>query len=144
MTTWILIANAAEAKILSTDNLRTGELTLIQELVHPESRKKVSDLIADKPGHYKTDTNIRGAYSKNNPKQVEAEHFAIQIKNELQSGWDKNQYKSLVIVTPAQFYGLVKKHFHFNSAMKVRHIPKDYTKYTLIKLHASLKEHLLI
>ncbi|HBS51651.1 MAG TPA: hypothetical protein DEA62_01490, partial [Coxiellaceae bacterium] len=38
--TWILVANAAEAKLLTTDNLRIGELELVREFVHPESRKK--------------------------------------------------------------------------------------------------------
>ncbi|HBS51652.1 MAG TPA: host attachment protein, partial [Coxiellaceae bacterium] len=39
--------------------------------------------MSDKPGHYKTDGNAHSAYSKNDPKEVEAEHFAIQLAHEL-------------------------------------------------------------
>ena len=142
--TWILVANAAEAKILTTDNLRVGELELVREFVHPESRKKISELMSDKPGHYKTDGNAHSAYSKNDPKEVEAEHFAIQLAHELKAGWDKNQYKKLIMVMSAHFYGLIKKHMHDNHALEVVHVLKDYTRYPLAKLHESLKEHLLV
>ncbi|EKE01703.1 MAG: hypothetical protein ACD_21C00072G0026 [uncultured bacterium] len=143
MTTWILVANAAEAKLLTSENLRIGELKLLRELTHPDSRKKITDLMSDKPGHYKTDTGAYGAFSKNDPKEVEAEHFAMQLAHELKAGWDQNQYKHLVIVTPAHFYGIIKKHLD-NHLADIVHISKDYTKYTLIKLVASLKEHLFI
>src|SRR3989304_2009389 len=134
--TWILVANAAEAKILTTDNLRVGELELVREFAHPESRKKASELMSDKPGHFKTDGNAHSAYSsKSDPKEVEAEHFAIQLAHELKASWDKNQYKKLIIVTSAHFYGLIKKHMHDNHALEVIHILKDYTRYPISRLH---------
>jgi|SRR3989304_3657944 len=142
--TWILVANAAEAKILTTDNLRVGELELVREFAHPESRKKASELMSDKPGHYKTDGNAYSAYSRSDPKEVEAEHFAIQLAHELKASWDKNQYKKLIIVTSAHFYGLINKHMHLNHALEIVHVLKDYTRYPLAKLHESLKEHLLV
>jgi protein required for attachment to host cells len=143
MTTWILVVNAAEAKLLTSENLRVGELELVREFAHPESRKKATELTSDKPGHYKTDMGARSAYIKNDPKEVEAEYFAIQLAHELKAGWDHNKYKSLVVVAPAHFYGLMKKHLDSHLA-EIIHIPKDYTKYKLPKLAASLKEHLFI
>lgn len=141
--TWILVANASEAKILTIDNLRTGELELVRELAHPESRKKISDLKSDRPGHYATDSGAHSAYgSKSDPKDVEAEHFAIQLVHELKAGWDQHKFKSLVIITPAHFHGLLKKHLHLLGALEVAHMSKDYTRYPLPKLHTSLKEHL--
>lgn len=148
MITWILVANSAEAKILTSENLRiVSELKLLRELQHSNSRKKVTDLMPDKPGHYKVDSGMRGSFTKNDPKEVEAEHFAIQLVNELKSGLDKNHYKHLVIVTPAHFYGLIEKHMgsHFLSGVTrpdITHISKDYTKHPLAKLAESLKEHL--
>jgi protein required for attachment to host cells len=144
MITWILVANAAEAKLLTSENLRiVGELKLLRELTHPNSRKKAADLMSDKPGHYKTDGGMRGAYSKNDPKEVEAEHFAIHLAHELKAGWDQNQYKHLVIVTPAHFYGLLGKHLD-NHLSDIVHISKDYTRYPLLKLADSLKEYLFV
>lgn len=142
MTTWILIANAAEAELITSDNLRTGELTLLRKLEHPDSRKKASELVSDGPGHYKTDSGMRGSYSsKSDPKEVEAEHFAIELAHELKVGWNQNQYKHLIIVAPAHFYGLMGKHFD-SHLPDITHISKDYTRYTLSKLAESLKEHL--
>ena len=141
MKTWILVANSAEAKILATDKLRTGELEVVREFTHPESRKKISELMTDKPGHYKTDSGAHSAYDKNDPKEIEAEHFAMQLIHELKTGWDQHNFKNLIVVAPAHFYGILRKHMqHFNFC-DIDHIPKDYTKYTLSKLHCSLKEH---
>lgn len=144
MKTWILVANSAEAKLLSTDNLRVGELTLVRELTHPESRQKGCDLMSDKSGHYSTAGSARGAFSDHDPKEVEAEHFAIQLAHELKVGWGDNQYENLLIVTPAHFYGVLKKHLHDNSAITITHLSKDYTKHALPELHSSLKEMLFV
>ena len=92
MKTWILVANAAEAKLLSTDNLRVGELGLVGEFTHPDSRKKAAELTSDKRGRYQTDLGAHGAFSKNDPKEVELEHFAIQLSHELKSGWGLKIY----------------------------------------------------
>lgn len=144
MTTWILVADSAKARILSSENLRIiSELQLLRELEHPDSRKKTSELASDKPGHYKTDGGMRGSYDKNEPKEVEAEYFAIQLAHELKAGWDQNKYKHLIIVTPAHFYGLLGKHLDKHLA-DIIHFSKDYTGYPIEKLAESLKEHLFV
>lgn len=142
MKTWILVANSAEAKLLVTDNLRIGELELIRDFIHPESRKKISDLVSDRPGHYKTDASARSAFEKNDPKAIEVERFALQLTHELKAGLNKNQFKKILIVAPAHFYGLLKKHLHIPESLEEAHISRDYTKYTLQELHESLKKHL--
>ncbi len=141
MITWILIANAAKAKIFSASNLRRGDLKLLCELNHPDSRKKTGDLMSDKPGHYKAGGASRGVFIKNDPKEVEAEHFAIQLAHKLKADWNKNEYNQLVIVSPAHFYGLMKKHLDDNIT-DIVYIPKDYTRYPVAKLADSLKKHL--
>jgi protein required for attachment to host cells len=141
MKTWILVANAADAKILATESLRTGELVLMRELSHPESRRKNSDLVSDKPGHFKLDSGAHSAYSKGDPKEVEADHFALQLVHELKNGWDQHKFQKLLVVAPAHFYGLLKKHVHFLDTVEIAHLSKNYIRYPLPKLHASLKEH---
>ena len=144
MTTWILVANSAEAKILTSENLRlTKELKLLRKLEHPASRKKTSDIVSDKPGHYQTDGGAHGAFGKNDPKDVEAEHFAIQLVHELKSAYDQNQYKHLVIFTPAHFYGLLEKHLNKHLS-DIVHFSKDYTRYPLERLAETVKEHLFV
>lgn len=141
MTTCVLVANAAQAKILTSENLRVGELKLVREFIHPESRKKAIELTSDKPGHYQTDGGGHGAFNKNNPKEIEAEHFAIQLAHELRSIVGHDQYRHFVIIAPAHFYGLMKKHIEHHIS-DIVHISKDYTKYPLTKLTASLRESL--
>ena len=142
MKTWILVANAAEAKLLTSDNLRVGETALVKEFSHPESRKKVSELISDKPGHYKTDANTRGAYSENDQKEIEADHFALELARELKKHWDQHQFKKLLIVTPAHFYGLLKKHLCLGGDLEKIHILKDYTKHNHHDLSEAIKGQL--
>jgi hypothetical protein len=145
MTMWILVANAAEAKLYSTANLRVDKLHLVQEYQHPDSRKKVTDLVSDKPGHYKGDGGARGAFTKGNPKAVEEEHFVLELLKEIKKHCDMDMIKSLVFVVPNGFYKFVAKHLHLsqNHQNKVSHIPKDYTKYSEAELTVALKEHLL-
>lgn len=141
MKTWILVANSAAAKLLNTDSLRVKEPTIIDEFFHPNSRKKGSELLADKPGVYKNDTSGVNMFSKNNPKDVEAEHFAVDLAHEIKKYWDQYRFEKLILVMPAQFYGLLKKHLHFASNLEVLHLTKDYTKYTTVELQQALVKH---
>lgn len=143
MITWVLVANAAEAHLYQSENLRTEGLQLVKDFSHPDSRKKVTDLISDKPGHYKTDTGVHGAYAKGDPKENEAEHFALELVKALKAAHDQKKYFSLVIITPHHFYGHIKKHFNFHID-DVKHIPKDYTKYAMPKLITSIREQLFV
>jgi protein required for attachment to host cells len=143
MTTWVIVANTAKASLYASENLRTEDLHLLKEFSHPESRKKITDLMCDKPGHYKTDTGMRGAFTKGDPKLVEAEHFALELVKELKGGFDQKKYYTLVIVTPPHFFSLITKHLHFHQD-DIKHIAKDYTQYPLAKLSESVREHLFV
>lgn len=144
MMTWVLVANSAIASLYHSSNLRVGALHLFKEYVHPESRKKVSDLISDKQGHYQTDGGARGAYSKSHPKEVEAEHFAQELIDELKIHCNFDAIKSLLIVAPDGFYKHIEKHLNINhhNQDKISHIAKDYTQYSIQELTTTLKENL--
>lgn len=141
MKSWILVANSSQAKIFESENLRNKELKLLRDIEHPESREKGSDLISDRPGHYQTSHMARSAYEKNDPKDVAAENFAIEVAGLLQDGHNKNKYEQLVIVSAPQFYGLLNKHMHF-TAKNSEHISKDYTKCTEQELSQHLYQQL--
>lgn len=141
--TLVLVANSAEAHLFRCGNLRTDNLNLIKEFSHPDSRKKVSDLISDKPGHYKTDAGAHSAYAKADPKKVEAEHFALELVKNIAENHDT--ISKLVLIAPTHFSSLMKKHLHSH----ISHIAdicecinKDYTKYTEKDLLAAIREHL--
>ena len=145
MKTWVLVANASEAKLYNSSNLRTDDLHFYKEYTHPDSRKKASDLVCDKPGRYDNGTAGGGAYDSGNPKVVEAEHFALELIKEIKANCHPEETKLLIIVVPNSFYKLMIKHFNISAhhGDKTMHIAKDYTKYTVIELTQRLKEQLL-
>ena len=136
MKTWIMVANASEAYLYSSDNLRTKDIKLIKELLHPESREKGSDLVTDRPGHYQGSRMARGAYEKNPIHAIEAEVFAKELSEVLRNGLNQNKYEHLLVIAAPQFYGLINKHLDFVPA-EFNHIPKDYTK---LKAHDLLEQ----
>jgi protein required for attachment to host cells len=141
MSTWILVANASQAYLYSTENLHTDELDLVKEFKHPESREKGLKLTSDRPGHYKTDHQSRSAYEKSHPKEDEAEVFARELAAMLKEGNNNHEYSELLLVAPPHFYGLLNKNIDF-SLDKLLHIGKDYTHLTARDLIVQLHEHI--
>jgi len=140
MTTWVLVANTAGARIYQSGNLRVDNLVLVKEMPHPEGRKRISELTSDHLGHYQSDMGGRGAYTKGDPKENEADHFASLLAKELKVEHEQNKYQNLVLVMPAHFHAALAKHLHVGN--NIVHIAKDYTKYALPRLTQALREHL--
>lgn len=137
-STWILVANASIAYLYNSDNLRTGKITLVKELLHPDSRKKSVDLTSDRSGSTSGSAYDKG---KSTPKDLEAEHFALELVKEIQANCHFNKTGKLIVVAPSHFYASLKKHLHIHLP-EVTHIAKDYTKYTTQDLLVALREHL--
>lgn len=127
MLTWILVANAGEAYLYKSENLRTKDLQLIDTFKHPQSREKDAELVTDQPGHFSTDHNSRSAYEEIDPKTIEADNFARELGEKLDAGRKNNEYTELLLVAAPAFYGLLNKHLNKHN-IKVLHISKDYTK----------------
>lgn len=130
MFTWILIANGSEARLYSSENLRTERLELLKSFEHAESRLKGDDIMADRPGHYKTGHSACGAYErKSDPKEVEIEKFAQELVSEVMGGCNLHDYQRLIFVMPTSIYNYVKKHFDCHApGVQVIYFSKDYTK----------------
>lgn len=128
--TWILVANASEARLFKTKNTYKIDLELLNHFDHPESRMKNIDLTSDRPGHYESRGGTgRGSYTEHTePKTVESEHFALQLANEIDSGRVSNSFQKLLVVAPGHFQGLLKKHLNHHLNNIVTFIDKDYTK----------------
>ncbi len=124
-TTWILVANAAAAKLYANEGPKKG-LRKIREFDHPASREKASQLVSDRPGH----GNGHGAYvSGHAPKEVEADNFALELCKALDHGRTSNAYQRLILVSAPAFLGLIKGHLSHHVKQLVSEIfEKDYTK----------------
>lgn len=141
MSICILVANASEAHVYEAENIRDKNLTKIKTLDHPKSRGKGLDLISDRPGHYQTNHSARSAYEKSNPKETQAEYFAIQLCEELNLNRMHNNYEKLIIIAPPKFYGRMQKHLD-KHVTEFIHIPKDYTKCKPDEIAQHIYEHL--
>lgn len=147
---WIMSANAARAYIYQVDNksFLNGKikLHLLETYEHPESRKKDTDLVSDRLGRYSSSaTGGRGAFeSRTDPKKHEADVFAKQLADILNSAKESQVYSDLILIIPAHFLGLMRKHINGNILNSVRTvIEKDYTQTPILELTKHIKEHLL-
>jgi protein required for attachment to host cells len=139
MSTWILVANAAEARLYSTDKI--GEaMECVREFEHPAGRAKGIDLVSDRP------TQGKGAGhgplgEASEAKAIELEHFAAELAKALEEGRNVNAYRHLVLVAAPHFHGLISKHLTGHTRALVSHnIEKDYSTYSERDLAARLKE----
>ncbi|ABX77944.1 host attachment protein [Coxiella burnetii] len=91
MKSWIVVANASKAKIFAVNKIKflTGKhnLELIKEYTHPESRMRDVEIASDRLGHFHAKSRGSGSFvEQTNPKKYEAESFAREVVNDLESG----------------------------------------------------------
>jgi protein required for attachment to host cells len=128
-TTWILVANASQARLYANTGPKKG-LVLIKELLHPESREKAADLVSDRPGQmHSPGAGHRASQPRTDPKTNEARHFAQQLARELNQGRSRNQLERIILVAPPAFMGLLNEKLDAPTANLVSdRFEKDYTK----------------
>ena len=109
MRSWILIADAARARVFSeADGEET--LSLVHELDHPKGRTHVVNLVDDEPGRLqKGKGGTRSAMDPRTSRHViEVERFARELAEVLRKGCDARQYDALAIVAPPRFMGMLR------------------------------------
>ncbi len=144
-TTWILVANASEAHLYAAQRAKlfnsssNSTLSSVNDFIHPESREKGINLVADRSGHSGHGTFVESS----DPKQVEADRFAKELAVALEQGRVSNQFQDLIIAAPAKFRGLLHKYINSQLDHLVSvNINRDYTKNGTKVLVKHLQEHL--
>jgi protein required for attachment to host cells len=127
-TTWILVANAARARLYENTGIGKG-LNLLSEFDHPQSRMKGADLVTDRAGFMQSAGNGHGARQPaTDPKQNEAEHFAQEIAHSLEAGRGLNKYERLILVAGSPFLGTLRARLSQQIlALTSDTLEKDYT-----------------
>lgn len=127
--TWVLVANASAASLYINEGPNKG-LRKLREFAHAESRAKLSDLLADQPGHGRKGTVRRAAYEPaSGPKSIEADRFASELKDALETGRKARHYQRLILVAAPQFMGRLKRRFGVPlQRLLTDSFEKDYTK----------------
>lgn len=137
---WVAVTNSSSCTIYQYDK-KSKKLNIINELVHPASRLKGSDLVSDKPGHYGTSGLARGAYSSHvAPKEHEIENFSKEISQILNEGRKTNEYEKLIVVASPHMNGLVYEQLDKQTQESTDTINKDYTHLKPNEIFDKLKE----
>lgn len=144
-TTWVMVANASRARLFSQGK-KFGDLLLVKEFAHPESRQKDAAFTTDRPGHYQASGSANsphGAYqAATTPKEHEHDRFARELVDLLESGRKSSSYGTLIVVAAPHFHGLINKHMGTQVRSLVQmDIEKDYTSLTVTELTERLREH---
>ena len=127
--TWILVANASLAKLYANLGPNKG-LTLVKDLIHPESRQKNGELVSDRSGAMGAAGSGGGSMQPQTlPKQHEAKVFAQEIAQALYHGRTTNAFKRAILVAPPAFMGLLNAVIDGPTAQLITdRFEKDYTK----------------
>lgn len=140
--TWILVADAFQAKIYSTQKATLfngdGRLELISEHTHPKSRQHERELVTDKSGRFG-----KATFVEPDPKRHEEEIFAKKLADVLEKGREDKHFHELILIAPPLFIGMLHKQLssHINKLVNLT-IEKDYTKCDAKELIAHLQEYL--
>jgi protein required for attachment to host cells len=144
-TTWILVANASEAKLYANKGINKG-LEKIASFDHPESRKKGADLVTDRSGHMQSSGNGHGSRQPaTDPRQYEHENFARELAHHVEKGRTTNQYQRLIVAAEPHFHGLLNTTFSGQvKGLISESLDKDYTKATDKELATHLEKFIFL
>ena len=133
-TTWVLACDASRARLYREEN--SGKAySLIESFEHPESRKRVVDLVAGEQGRKPVGVSMGeggvrvpqggghgrpGAAPETDPKEVEAQKFARELATALEQHLFAHAFDALVLAAPPHFLGLVKATLSDQVAKRVR------------------------
>jgi len=135
---WVINTDTNTCRIYHYQK-KPRELTLINELQHPENRLLDQDLVSDKPGRYRSMGQPRSAYDpSSDPKQVKIDNFSREIAKLLDANRKIQAYEQLIIIAGPSMNGLLLQHLNKHvKELIVQNIQKDL-------LHMQAKELLTV
>jgi len=143
-TIWIVVADEAKARILSTDK-SSEPLVAIDELVSPKASMAEQDLVSDKPGR-SFDSSGQGRHAmgkKTDPKEQAAIRFAKDLAAMLEKNRQTKAYAKLIIIAAPHFLGLLRKELSKDVAEHVTlEVDKDLTMQDPQKIREHLPQYL--
>lgn len=140
-TTWILVANQAEAQIYSSKQL-PGELTLVKTLTNEEGAAHARDLISDAPGrtYNRTGPGRHGVESDTGVKEEGRRRFVKEMIELLENTHLKGGFNQLVILAAPAVLGVIRKALSGGLARTVvKEVPKDVIGQSMDKIQGQLQ-----
>jgi len=136
-STWILVADAARAKLYSTYKAKLflpeaseKDLHLLECYEHPESRKLDKDLVSGNLGRFgASESGINTYEPASTPKQIEEDRFAMELIKVLHDHHNHNKFEELILIASPPFMGMLNTHIAKSNGLKsssIKTIEKDY------------------
>lgn len=108
MTTWILVADAAKARIFQQSSPKDPADEL-HTLVHPAARVRNSALTSDSPGAQGNGgSGTHGMEEKVSPREAEDQRFAREIIDQVRQALNENRIRQFYMAAPPHFLGLLR------------------------------------
>lgn len=140
MTTYIVVADAARARIFTRDALTLAEK---ESMVHAEGRLHEGDLVTDGRGdvHESMSTTSRSAGEEGTATKHENELFAKEVAQRLYSARVSNTMEKLIMVAPPKFLGLLREKLDGPTQKLVIHsLSKDLSKASLADIQHAVSD----
>lgn len=126
--TWVLVADAARARLLRADRAER-RFHLLREETHDAGRAKAGEIMADRPGRSldSSRTGARHAMEPDtDPRRVEQHRFAALIARALAAAEASGRFDELVLVAEPRMLGELRQALPERVAARVsREIGKD-------------------
>jgi protein required for attachment to host cells len=129
---WLVIANAARARVLEVTDI-PGRYDHVADLVHPRSRLKGDQLAGDRPGHVHAEGKGHGLGStsyepRTDPREREHDRFAREVAKAVNDGVVKGRCAGVTLVASDPFLGQLRSHLNAQSRKAVlRVVSSDFT-----------------
>ena len=139
-TTWILVANQAEAQFYSSDRI-PGNLLLVDVLQNKEGATHPRDLVSDAPGRAFDSIGYgRHAMEPNTGvKEEQRRRFVKEMVERLQTAHLKGSFDKLVLLVGPAVLGVIRKTLTADLAKTViKEIPKDVVGQSSDKIQTQL------
>lgn len=128
MTTYIVVADAARARLFTRDALQLEER---ESLVHAEGRLHEGDLVTDRGAdvNESTSTTARSSGGESTATLHQAKIFAKQVAERLYQARVDNSLEKLILVAPPKFLGLLRDKIDATTSKRIIHtLSKDLSK----------------
>lgn len=145
-TTWILIADGAQAKVF--EHLGPGKgLRVVDEMQFEQKPLQAQEIMADRPGRsFASAGSARSAMEySSDPVAVRERRFVENVAEELEKHLQKGEFERLIVAAAPTALGDLRP--AFSKGVKdtiVAELPKDLTNIPTPKLEAHFSELLAI
>jgi protein required for attachment to host cells len=123
MTTWILIADTARAKLLTTE-LPEQAWTVVEAFENAGAHLTSKDLSPTPPGKMKQSGDAKSRHTsfepRTTPKAAELDRYVQRLTNFLEEATARRGYDRLVLVAPPHLLGMLRNQLGKQSAARMQ------------------------